>query len=74
MLKASQKLRVIVSGVSFYATAKQVRNGIGDMYSVNAAVQKCLLTLEHMRKVEPLKPIGLGGTWENRQVQVDMML
>lgn len=72
-MKQNQKLRVIVDGIHLYTTPKSIRNGIGDQYSVNAAVQKCLLVLEHMREHEKIPPIGLAGTWEGRQVQLDLV-
>jgi hypothetical protein len=72
-MKQSQKLRVIVGGVHLYSTPKVIRNGIGDQYTVNAAVQKCLLVLEHMREHEKIPPVGLAGTWEGRSVQIDMV-
>jgi hypothetical protein len=72
MMKASQKFRVVIKGVHFYTTAKQIRNGVGDQYSVNAAIQKCLLVLETMRKNDNIPPVGLAGTWEGLQVQLDM--
>jgi hypothetical protein len=72
-MKQNQKLRVIVSGVHFYSTPKAIRNGVGDQYTVNAAVQKCLLVLETMRKNDNIPPVGLAGTWEGRQVQLDMV-
>ena len=72
-MKQNQKLRVIVNGVHFFSTPKVIRNGVGDQYSVNAAVQKCLLVLENMREHEKIPPVGLAGTWEGRQVQLDMV-
>ena len=65
----SKKFRVIVDGISFYSTAKQIRNGVGDTYSVNAATQKALLVLENMKSGGPA--VGLCGTWDNRAVQLD---
>ena len=72
-MKPTQKLRLIVNGVSLYTTAKKIRDGIGDFYSVNAAAQKCLLVLEDMRERERIQPVGLAGTWDGKQVQLDMM-
>ncbi len=70
-MKKTQKLRVIVNGVSFYTTAAQVRYGIGDMAKVNAATQKALDALEFQRD-GGLYCSGLAGVWEGLQVQVDM--
>lgn len=36
------KLRVIVNGVHFYSTVKQVKEGVGDHTDINEAVQACL--------------------------------
>jgi hypothetical protein len=73
VMKVSQKLRLIMNGVHLYTTVKQIRNGIGDEYRTNAAAQKCLASLEYMREMEPVKPVGLTGTWEGRNVQIDML-
>lgn len=72
-MKQTQKLRLIVSGVSFYTTVKQVQRGVGDLYSVNAAAQKCLLVLQDMRDNNSIPPIGLAGHWEGLNVQIDMI-
>lgn len=68
----NQKFRVIVNRVSFYATAKQIRYGVGDFVQCNAAVQKALDSLEFMR-AGIQKPIGLAGTWEGMEVQLDIV-
>ena len=75
MFKPTQKLRVIIDNVSIYTTAKQVRNGIGDFYSVNAATQKALDALEYTRSGEGVAEqcaVGLAGTWEGLNVQLNM--
>jgi hypothetical protein len=66
------KVRLIINGVSIYTTVEKIRYGIGDFYKVNAATQKCLLCLEDMQK-DNIPPVGLAGTWENMQVQIDKM-
>jgi len=48
-LKTTQRLRVIVNGVSFYTTARQVRNGVGDRTTINVAVRYALDKLEQSR-------------------------
>ena len=73
VLKASQKLRLVINGIHFHTTAKQIRYGIGDEYRGNAASQKCLLVLESMRRVEKIAPCGLAGHWEGYNVQLDMI-
>ncbi len=47
--KQSARFRVNVGEASFYATAKQIRNGVGDFVKCNAATQKALDALEFTR-------------------------
>ena len=73
--KQSARFRVNVGVVSFYATAKQIRSGVGDFSKCNAAVQKCLDALEFTRSgsgVADQCAVGLAGTWEGLQVQLNM--
>lgn len=72
--KQSQKFRVIVGPACFYATAKQIRNGIGDFTVCNAAVQKALDSLEFTRSSDDLMScaVGQAGTWEGLQVQLNI--
>ena len=69
-LKQSQKLRVILNGVAVYTTAKQVRGCLFGFTSQNAAAQKALESLEF---IQPDHAVGLAGTWEGLQVQIDMI-
>ena len=57
-MKPNQKLRLVMNGIHVYTTAKKIREGIGDRYTVNAATQKCLLVLENMRKHDKIPPVG----------------
>ena len=70
--KQSQKFRVIVGQACFYATASQIRNGVGDFMTCNAATQKALDTLEFQRSGSDVLSFstGLAGTWEGLQVQL----
>lgn len=73
--KQTQRFRVNVGAVSFYATAKQIRYGVGDFSKCNAAVQKCLDALEFTRSgsgVADQCAVGLAGTWEGLQVQLNI--
>lgn len=73
--KQSQKFRVIVGQACFYATTKQIRNGVGDFMKCNAATQKALDALEYTRSGEGLADqcaSGLAGTWEGLQVQLNL--
>jgi hypothetical protein len=72
--RTSQKFRVIVGDACFYATAKQIRNGVGDFVNCNAATQKALNALEAYRSGDGVEmcSTGLGGTWEGLQVQLNV--
>ena len=73
--KQSQKFRICVGNVSFYATAKQIRAGVGDFTVCNAATQKALDALEFTRSGKGAADqcaVGLAGTWEGMQVQLNL--
>jgi hypothetical protein len=73
--KQTQKFRVIVGQACFYATAKQIRNGVGDFVKCNAATQKALDSLEFTRSGKGLADqcaSGLAGTWEGLQIQLNL--
>ena len=68
--KQTQRFRIINGSACFYATAKEIRNGIGDLAQFNAAVQKALCALE-FSKSERSAVSGLCGTWEGLQIQIN---
>lgn len=73
--KQSQKFRVIVGPACFYATAKQIRYGVGDFTLCNAATQKALDALEFTRSGDGLADqcaSGIAGTWEGLTVQLNL--
>ena len=73
--KQAQRFRVNVGEVSFYATARQIRAGVGDFTKCNAATQKALDALEFTRSgtsAADQTACGLAGTWEGLQVQLNM--
>ena len=73
--KTSQRFRIIVESACFYATAKQIRNGVGDFAKCNAATQKALDALEFTKSgtgAADQSAVGLAGTWEGLQVQLNM--
>lgn len=73
--KQTQKFRVIVGQACFYATAKQIRYGIGDFTQCNSATQKALDALEFTRSGAGHADQcarGIAGTWENLNVQLSM--
>lgn len=73
MITMNQKFRVIANGVSFFTTKRQILNGVGDMKSINLAVQRALKALENYRKVENFPIRGLTGVWEECHIAVDML-
>ena len=71
----SKKFRVIVGSACFYATAKQIRYGVGDFTKCNAATQKALDALEFTRSGDGVADqcaCGIAGTWEGLQVQLNV--
>lgn len=70
--KKSQKMRVIVNGISIHTTPKQIVWGIGDFTKVNIAVSTALLALE-AAKSDQSATVGLSGSWLGYQVQIDML-
>jgi hypothetical protein len=73
--KQSQRFRICMVNASFYATAKQIRNGVGDFSTCNAATQKALDALEFTRSgsgVADQCAVGIAGTWEGLQVQINV--
>ena len=73
--KQSQRFRLIVGPACFYATARQIRNGVGDFVKCNAATQKALDALEYIRSGDGAADQcaqGLAGTWEDLPVQLSM--
>lgn len=70
----NQKFRVVSGYACFYATAKEIRNGLGMMGNFNAATQKCLDALEFQRSGTDILACstGLAGTWEGIPVQLDL--
>ena len=73
--KQNQRFRVIVGSACFYATAKTIRNGVGDFTVCNAATQKALDALEYTRSgtgVAEQCAVGIAGTWSDLAVQLDL--
>jgi hypothetical protein len=67
--KQSQKFRVIVSGVSVYVTAKQIKWGIGDQIGTNRAVYEAFAHLKSMNSKEN-STLGLCGNFVGIPVQI----
>jgi len=72
--KQTQRFRVIVGEACFYATAREIRNGVGDFSKCNAAVQKALDALEYTRSCGGVlsSTVGQSGTWEGISVQLNL--
>lgn len=73
--KQTQKFRIIVGDACFYATAKQIRWGVGDFVKCNAATQKALDALEYSRSgngAAERAACGISGSWEGIQVQLNV--
>lgn len=72
--KQTQRFRICSGTVSFYATVRQIRNGVGDFAKFNAATQKALESLEYYRSGDGVEmcSTGLGGTWEGIPVQLNV--
>ena len=73
--KQTQRFRVIVGSACFYATARQIRNGVGDFVKCNAATQKALDALEFQRSGSGAADqcsVGLAGIWEGVPVQLNV--
>jgi hypothetical protein len=73
--KSSQKFRVIANDVSFYATAKDIRSGVGDFISCNLAVAQCLESLERYKSGDGLdskSAIGQAGMWNGMNFQLNI--
>jgi hypothetical protein len=71
MLKPSQKLRVIVNGVSLFTTVRDVRMGIGDFVKINESVQLALKRLETTSLTSKSISLGILGDFAGHVVQLD---
>ena len=76
-LKQNTKIRVIstAGSVSFYTTAKQIREGVGCFSTFNLAVSEALGELENLRtgKKKDIQPLGLLGNWAGHIIQLDIV-
>lgn len=72
--KQTQKFRVIVGDVSFYTTARQIRDGVGALGPCNAALQKALDALEYTKNAKSgtVAACGIAGIWEGLNIQLDI--
>jgi hypothetical protein len=72
--KQGQRFRVIVGSACFYATAKQIRDGVGDFVRCNQAVREAMRALQDTRSNDDVMACatGLAATYEGLQVQINM--
>lgn len=75
-LKQSQKMRIIISGVAIYTTAKLLRSGLFGFCAQNAASFEAFAALELIRNGKGFADkhtTGIGGTWKGLSVQLDIL-
>lgn len=72
ILKQSTKIRIISGKVSFFTTAKQIREGVGDDYYFNSAVQTALMSLEDST-TKMVKPTGIVSAWLGFPIQLNIL-
>lgn len=68
--KGSQRFRVIANGVSFYTTAKDIYDGVGDGTTLNDALRQAIIELSRHRADGS---VGLAGTWNGLAIQLSMI-
>jgi hypothetical protein len=75
LLKQSQKVRIIVSGVAIYTTVKQIRYGLFGFANQNLGANQALAALESARRTDSVadRTVGLAGTWSQLQIQLDIL-
>ena len=74
-LSDNTKFRVIVGPVSWYTTAKQIRDGVGDLVQCNCALIEALIALELTRSgagTAEQATSGISGHWRGLNVQIDI--
>jgi len=68
----SQKMKVIVDGISFYTTVNQIRAGVGQNSKLNMQVNNLLICLEAKCKVDNVI-LGIGGRLtDSWNIQLDV--
>jgi hypothetical protein len=70
----SKKFRVIIGDACFYATANEIRSGVGDFVKCNAALLTALkaLELQRMSDKQGMESMGFGGIMEGLNVQLNI--
>ena len=72
ILKQSTKICINSGYASFYTTVKKIRDGVGDDYYFNTAVQTALMSLEDST-TKMVKPTGIASTWLGLPIQLQIM-
>ena len=71
--KPTQKLHIIVNGVSIFTNARDVRIGIGDSTKINIATGKALFALEEIRGgLGNLTGCSVSGGWNGISIQINV--
>lgn len=71
--RTSMKILLTIDGVSFYTTPVQIKKGVGQTASVNAAARDLYQELKENRKSPGIlgKTVGCGGTnYHGHQAQI----
>ena len=74
-LSDNTKFRVIVGPVSWFTTAKQIRDGVGDLLQCNCALIEALIALERTRSgtgAADQSIVGIAGQWHGLNVQLNI--
>jgi hypothetical protein len=72
ILKQSTNLCINSGYASFYTTAKKIRDGVGDDYYFNSAVQTALMSLEDST-TKMVKPTGIASAWLGFPIQLKIV-
>jgi len=63
----TQRFRIIIGIVCFYATAQEIRDGVGDFTMCNNGIRSALEALEQSEDAD----VGITGTWNSVAIQLD---
>lgn len=69
----STNIRIRSGSVSFYTTAENIQQGVGDCVLFNNACVTAMNILNTMRKTDTIPPRGMSGTWNGIQIQIDII-
>ena len=72
-IKQNAKIRIVSGDISFYTTAKQIRENVGSSSYFNEACLSALKALEKTQVKKEQNPIGILGNWINYQIQLDLV-